>query len=343
MLYVIVDLRYWCSVVASAGLVFSSCFVSHVAAQQLPGPRVMVEPRTSAPRAQETDANIRVDSNLVLIPVTVTDRRSRFVTGLEREYFKVFENDQEQTISHFALEDAPISVGIVFDRSDSMGHKLKSAREAVGHFLKSAGPGDEFSLITFSTRPDRSLEFTDQIDRVNKRLLATEASGNTALIDAIYLALTQMKTARNTRKAILIVSDGGDNASRYSIGEIKRIVRESDVQIFAIAISGLGVFVPSLLEESLGTGLLSEVSAETGGQMFEAQSLKDLPKIAYKIGAALRTQYVLGYVPKDAARDGKFHRVKVQLAQSAPKQKLRLSWRHGYYAPAEYGDRNPKN
>jgi VWFA-related protein len=154
------------------------------------------------------------------------------------------------------------------------------------------------------------------------------------LIDAIQLALVHMRGARNTRKAILVVSDGADNASRYSMGEIRKIVRESDVQIFAIAIAALGISMPSLFD-AFGVGLLSDMSSETGGQTFEALSLKDLPRIASKIGVALRTQYVLGYVPEKAPKDGKFHRVKVQLAQSVPKKKLRLSWRVGYYAPSE--------
>jgi VWFA-related protein len=321
--------------VAFVSLTLTCCFITNVAAQILSGSRVTIEPRANAAKIAGAGANIRVDSNLVLIPVTVTDRKSRFVTGLNRDYFKVFEDEREQTISHFAIEDAPISVTIVFDCSSSMKHKMRSAREAVGQFLRAAMPGDEFSLITFSSRPHMSLPFTDDTGQIKDWLSASEPSGNTALIDAIHLALTHLKRARNTRKSILIVSDGADNASRYSIGELKRDVRESDAQIFAIAILGTGVYMPSFLEESLRAELLREISDETGGQTFRAESLKEFAEIASRIGVALRTQYVLGYMPTDSLKDGKFHSVKVQLAESVPKSKLRLSWRRGYYAPLE--------
>jgi Ca-activated chloride channel family protein len=303
-----------------------------------PDPRVSIEPRLRTPKNAEPDlsdrrSNIRVDSTLVLIPVSVTDPMNRFVTGLEREHFRVFEDKVEQEIKQFSSEDAPLSVGIVFDTSGSMGSKLLKSRQAVAQFFKTANPEDEFFLVQFNDRPTLAVPFTRNIEEIQSTLTFTQSKGRTALLDGVYLAMNQMKKAHNPRKALIIISDGGDNSSRYTESEIKNAVREADVQIYAI-----GIFEPMgsrgrTAEEMSGPGLLSEIAEQTGGRHFPVDNLNELPDIAAKIGIELRNQYVLGYSPKNLERDGKYRRVSVKLAQPRGLPPLKAFFRLGYYAP----------
>lgn len=303
-----------------------------------PPPRVEIVPRPAPPAPDSIDTlrtNIRVDSTLVLIPVTVTDPMNRFVTGLEKEHFKVQEDNVEQIISHFASEDAPLSVGIVFDTSRSMGNKLTKSRQAVVQFCKTANPADEFFLVQFSNQPELSVGFTTDVEDLQSRITFAESKGSTALLDAVYLALHEMKKARNPRKAILVISDGGDNNSRYSEGEIKNLVREADTQIYGIGIYeeyGMRGRTP---EELGGPGLLSDLADQTGGRAYSVGNLNDLPDIAAKVGIELRNQYVLGYSSTNLGRDGKYRRVKIKLVQPRGLPPLRAFWRLGYYAPAQ--------
>lgn len=302
-------------------------------------PRVSIEPRlrtpAKAPEAAEAErrSNIRIDSTLVLIPVSVTDPMNRFVTGLEREHFRLFEDKIEQDIKQFSSEDAPLSVGIVFDTSGSMGSKLQKSRQAVAQFFKTANPEDEFFLVQFNDRPTLVVPFTRSTEDVQNQLTFTQSKGRTALLDGIYLAMNQMKKARNPRKALVVISDGGDNSSRYTESEIKNAVREADVQIYAI-----GIFEPSgsrgrTAEEMSGPGLLSEVAEQTGGRHFPVDNLNELPDIAAKIGIELRNQYVIGYSPKNVERDGKYRKVNVKLVQPRGLPPLKAFFRLGYYAP----------
>jgi len=294
------------------------------------------------PRAKRGEAvpelprsDIRVQSTLVLIPVTVTDPLNRFVTGLDRENFRVLEDKIEQKVTHFASEDAPLSVGLVFDTSGSMGSKLDKSRQAVAQFFKTANPEDEFFLIQFNDRPELVVDFTTHLEEIQNRLTFTQSKGRTALLDAVYMALHKMKKAKNARKALLIISDGGDNSSRYTESEIKNLVREADVQIYAI-----GIFEPissrgRTPEELTGPGLLGEIAEQTGGRHFPVENLNELPDVAAKIGIELRNQYLLGYTPTNPQRDGKYRRVQVKLVQPRGLPPLRAFWRLGYYAPAQ--------
>jgi VWFA-related protein len=280
-------------------------------------------------------ANIRVDTTMVLIPVAVTDPMSRFVTGLDKENFKVFEDKIEQVVTQFSSEDAPLSVGIVFDTSGSMGAKLQRSRQAVTQFMKTANPQDEFFLIEFNDRPEMVQTFTSETEEIQNRLTFTQAKGRTALLDGVYLAMNQMKKAHNPRKAILIISDGGDNSSRYTETEVKNAVREADVQIYAI-----GIFEPiasrgRTVEEMGGPGLLAEMAEQTGGRHFAVDNLAELPDVAAKIGIELRNQYLLGYSPKNATRDGKYRRVQVKLVKTTGLPQLHAMFRTGYYAPTQ--------
>jgi Ca-activated chloride channel family protein len=300
-------------------------------------PKVSVDPRAkpTPPAAKGPRTDIRVDTTVVLINVTVTDPLNRFVTGLEKENFRLFEDKTEQKIIHFASEDAPLSIGLVFDTSGSMGNKLAKSRQAVAQFFKTANPEDEFFLVQFNDRPELIQDFTTNLEDIQNRLTFTQAKGRTALLDAVYMALHKMKKARNPRKALLIISDGGDNSSRYTESEIKNLVREADVEIYAI-----GIFEPMssrgrTAEEMNGPGLLSELAEQTGGRHFAVENLNELPDVAAKIGIELRNQYILGYTPANRERDGKYRKVKVTLVQPKGLPPLRAISRQGYYAPTQ--------
>jgi VWFA-related protein len=286
-----------------------------------------VEPR---PRS-----DIRVDSTLVLIPVTVTDPLNRFVTGLEKENFKLTEDKQPQEITQFSSEDAPLSVGVVFDCSGSMGHKLDKSRLAVAQFFKLANPEDEFFLVQFNDSANLVQPFTRNLEEIQNKLAFTQSKGRTALLDAVYLAVHEMKKAKNPRKALLLISDGGDNSSRYSEAEIKTLVKEADVQIYAIGIYESAGARSRTPEETTGPALLTEIAEQTGGRQYQVDDLNELPDVAAKIGVELRNQYILGYSPKNLSRDGKYRRVQVRLVQPHGMPLLRPFWKQGYYAPAQ--------
>jgi Ca-activated chloride channel homolog len=300
-------------------------------------PKVSIEPRTRPSKEVREDEgkepSIRVETTLVLINVTVTDPMNRFVTGLEKEHFTLLEDKVPQTIAQFSSEDAPLSVGLVFDASGSMGSKLTKSRQAASELFKTANPEDEFFLIHFNDRPELVVGFTTNTEDIQNRLTFTQAKGRTALLDGVYMAMNQMKKARNPRKAIIILSDGGDNSSRYTESEIKNLVREADVQVFAI-----GIFEPMAgrsrtAEELAGPGLLTDMAEATGGRHFPVENLNELPDVAAKIGMELRNQYVLGYTPMNQVKDGKYRRVQVKVKQLKTMPPLKAFYRLGYYAP----------
>ena len=334
-------LRLCCRAIA-ASLLLASAFPQASSAADKPPARddskVEIVPRAKRGEAVSPDAprgNIRVDSTLVLIPVTVTDPLNRFVTGLDRENFRIFEDKSEQKVTHFASEDAPLSVGVVFDTSGSMGPKLAKSRLAVSEFLKTANPDDEFFMVQFNDRPEMVVDFTTHLEEIQNRLTFTQSKGRTALLDAVYLALHNMKKGKNPRKALLIISDGGDNSSRYTESEIKSLVREADVQIYAIGIFEQMASRGRTPEELAGPGLLTEIAEQTGGRQFSVENLNELPDVAAKIGIELRNQYIIGYTPSNAERDGKYRRVQVKLVQPRGLPPLRAFWRLGYYAPTK--------
>jgi Ca-activated chloride channel homolog len=282
-----------------------------------------------------TGFNLRVDTTLVQIPVAVTDSLNRFVLGLQKADFHLFEDSVEQTVAHFSGEDAPLSVGLVFDESGSMDYKLRTSQAAVVQFLKTLNADDEAFLVEFSDTAKLSVEFTAKTAEIQDALKNAKPGGLTAMLDGINLALHEMKKAKNSRKAIVIVSDGGDNHSQYTASQIESLVREADVQIYA-----MGVFEPSLpiglsVEEVSGPKLLSEISTQTGGRAFSAALTSDLPSVAARIAVELRNQYVLGYYPKNQIRDGKYRHVEVKLAQPKGVSALKAHWRLGYYAPSQ--------
>ncbi|MGA2572363.1 MAG: VWA domain-containing protein [Terracidiphilus sp.] len=275
---------------------------------------------------------IRVKVDMVLVPVTVTDPLNRLVTGLEKEDFQVFENNGEQKVASFASEDAPVSIGIIFDLSGSMTSKLIRARESILQFVKTANPQDEFFVIGFNDRPELIEDFTSSVEEIQARLAIVHAGKRTALLDAIYYGLAKMKDSHHERKALLVVSDGGDNRSRYTEGEVRAEVREADVEIYAI-----GIFDPEAAtpEERTGPQLLDDISSATGGRLFRVDDIDEMSDIAEKISTELRNQYVIGYRPRDLTRDGKWRKVKVKVNPPPGLPPLTVYARTGYYAPVQ--------
>jgi Ca-activated chloride channel family protein len=270
--------------------------------------------------------------DLVLVPVTITDPMNRLVTGLDQPDFQIYENNSQQKITSFASEDAPVSIGIIFDLSGSMSSKLIRARESILQFIKTANPQDEFFVIGFNDRPELIEDFTNSVEDIQARLATVHSGHRTALLDAIYYGVDKMKEARHERKALLVVSDGGDNRSRYTPGEVRAQVRESDTEIYSIGIFDLYAATP---EERQGPELLDDLSTETGGRLFRVDDLAEMGDIAEKISTELRNQYVIGYRPKDLTRDGKWRKVKVKVNPPAGLPPLTVHARTGYYAPLQ--------
>jgi Ca-activated chloride channel homolog len=313
-----------------AGIAFlaASCFlVSPTFGQQAPaGPAG----DASGEKIQK-GKSLKTETDMTLVNVTVTDPYGRLVTGLEQNNFRVFEDGLEQEVVRFSSEDVPISIGVIFDMSGSMSDKIDKSRLAAVQFFRTANPQDEFFLINFNDRAQLVSPFTDSVEELQNRLMFTSAHGMTALLDGIYLGLSQMKGAHNAKKSLLIISDGGDNHSRYSETDIRKFVQEADVQIYAIGLyEPDGGYSP---EEIAGPGLLNDLTQMTGGRTFAVHSLSDLPDIATKISMELRNQYVLGYRPANHARDGKWRKIKVKLRPPKGLPPLNVYARTGYFAP----------
>ncbi len=278
---------------------------------------------------------IMVNVDMVVVGITVTDPYDRIVTGLEKDNFEIFDEKVPQQILTFSTEDSPISVGMIFDSSGSMADKIEKSKEAALQFFKTSNPEDEFMLINFNERPDLISAFTSKFEKLQDRLLFVKSGGKTALLDAIYLGLNQMKKAHSSRKALLVITDGGDNHSRYTENEIKRAVKESDVQIYSVAVLEPLASRNRTPEEAAGPGLLSDLSEVSGGRMFSVEDPSELPDIAEKISVELRNEYVIGYKPSNMVRDGRWRRIRVKLDPPRGLLPLQVYARTGYYAPTQ--------
>jgi Ca-activated chloride channel homolog len=302
------------------------------AVAQITGPEPPI--RSSREPAQNSSKPIQMDVSLVLVNMTVTDPNDRVVTGLEKQNFRIFEDGREQEIATFSSEDVPISIGVIFDMSGSMSDKIGRARQGAVQFLKTANPRDEFFMVSFNDRAELTSRFTSSVDELQNHMMLTAAKGQTALLDAIYLGLSQMRSASNGKRALLVISDGGDNHSRYNERDIRNFMKEADCQLYV-----MGVFDPNDMgrtdEERYGPTLLSELAEMTGGRVFPVSNLNDLPDIASKIGVELRNQYVLGYKPSEARSNGAWRKIKVKLVPPKGLPPLTVYAKTGYRAPTD--------
>ena len=285
-----------------------------VPAESLPAPISHTEP-------------LHVNVDVVLVPVTVSDSRNRPVTTLTKQDFSLFEEDKRQEIRYFSAEEAPLSVAILFDVSKSMSDKIDTERAALVDFFNNANPDDEYFAITFSDRPRLLANSTRSIDELQGKLMKIEPGGPTAMLDAIYLAESKLRSARYKRRAIVIFSDGGDNASRYTLREIKNLVQESDVEVYAIGL--FDTFFVGALEEKLGRMWLREITDATGGRTLTVDNRAKVPQAAATISREMRNQYILGYRP-DADGVGRWRKIRVSAIRAGTEQRLYAHYKKGY-------------
>ena len=284
-------------------------------------------------RQLRPSGSVHVDVDLALVNVSVTDAHDRPVTLLERDSFRVFEDNIEQEVVNFSSEDVPVSIGVIFDVSGSMANKFNYAKDAAAQFFKAANPDDEGFLIGFSAHADLLSPFTNNVEELQNRLLTVSPSGSTALLDGLYWGITEMTNARNAKRALLIISDGEDNHSRYSADEIKQLVREADVQLYAIGILESAYHRRTLTERN-GPLLLAELTELTGGRTFTVRNPHDLSETAAKIATELHSQYILGYRPSNKTRDARWRKIAVKVHSLDGRQHVSVHARKGYYAHA---------
>jgi Ca-activated chloride channel family protein len=276
-----------------------------------------------------TGADLRVDVNMVLVPVTVTDRRGKVLSGLDGSQFRVYEEGVPQRIATFSIEELPVSVGVVLDISGSMKQKLSTARSLVRTLFGITNSSDEAMVLTFADRPGVQTNLTPDMDRLQNILEGAKPGGCTSLIDSVYTTLERMKPARNTRKVVVIVSDGQDNHSRHTARELISRAIESEAQIYSVAVrepAGTRKAI-ELTEENRGAAFLSDLAQASGGVYFQVDNDASIPTVAEKIGLALHHQYLIGYYPSDPLRAG-LRRIQIKL--DLPD--VRLYSRTGYYA-----------
>jgi Ca-activated chloride channel family protein len=281
---------------------------------------------------------LSVDVNVVLANATVTDSQGRYVAKLDRERFRLWEDRVEQNIEYFASEDIPETVGILFDVSASMQNKLNVAQEAAMKFLRMGNREDEFFLIEFSDRAELSRDFTGNFARVEGQLIAAYPHGNTALYDAVYLGLQKIRAGHNPRKALLLITDGEDNWSSYTVSEVKEFLKESDAQLYTIGIETWDA--PHHMRSEgrdprVGRRVLKEFSDLSGGRAFFTTSVSDLEDICTQIATELKSQYVLGYVSTNTNKDGKWRKISVKVEPLKNSSHLYIRAKRGYNAPRQ--------
>jgi Ca-activated chloride channel family protein len=309
----------------------AQAFVS--AQEQKPGAPKLQQTPTPAPQQQGREAQDTeiVNTDLITLNVTVTDSYGRYVAGLDQKAFKVFEDKEEQEIEFFSDDDAPVSVGVIFDVSGSMsGDKIRKAREALSRFIQTSHDSDEYFLIAFNSRAQLLLDKTRDGDAVLNKLTFVETKSNTALYDACYLGVEKVTRGTHPKRALLLISDGQDNDSRYTFSEVRRLLKESDVVLYSIGI--LGGNDPA---SSLGLGgqaSLDELSAVSGGKAFFPNTAAEMDELFERIALELRHQYSIGYRPKNFKNDGKWHKLKVKVTPPRGLPRLFVRSREGYYA-----------
>ncbi len=294
----------------------------------VPTPTPVIEPEQTP---DDPGAPVRIKTDLVTLTLTVTDQYGRYVTGLNKNAFTIKDNNQEQEITYFSDKDAPISVGVLFDVSGSMSRdKIRKARKALERFINTSHPSDEYFLIAFNSRAQLLLDRTRDGDALLRKLTLVEPKNNTALYDAVYLGVERVTRGAHNKRALLVISDGQDNASRYNFGEVRRLLKESDVVTYSVGILDRSDATSSFGLQ--GQSFLDELSSVTGGKSFYPQSDIEMDEIFERIALELRHQYSIGYTPKDFQPDGKWRKVKTKVNPPRGFPRLTVRGREGYYA-----------
>jgi|SRR5215472_2479866 len=294
-------------------------------AKNTPGPELI--PSDAAPGLLSRSQSLRVTVNLVLVPVAVDDALNHPVMTLKKQDFSLYEDEKPREIRYFSSEAEPVSIAVLVDVSKSMTDKIDSERAAIRQFFENADPRDEYFAIAFSSRPTLLAASTQSIDELQTKLTTIEPGESTAMLDAVYLAESVLRSAQYKRKAILIISDGGDNASRYTLREIKHLVEESDAQIYAIGL--FETFFFNTLEERMGKRWLSAITDRTGGHTVTVDNQAKLPEAAAEISREIRNEYVLGYRPARAIPN-RWRRIRLQITARFGDQPFRAYYKKGY-------------
>jgi Ca-activated chloride channel family protein len=307
-------------------------FLACTIALTLCGQQVNIEPRIKPAPKSDPDKSpaphLKVDTSLVLVPMTVTDKLGRPVLGMEKENFRVFDNQVEQSIAQLSMEDDPVAVGFIFDISGSIGGNMNQYRIAAREFFKVADDQDEFFLVEFKSFPTLAVPLTKNAGDIDYQIMMTKSNGLTALFDGVYMAANEIKKSKLVKKALILISDGGENNSRYRQAELESALRETDALLYAI-----GPAPGSSYGDNNG-GLLKHLAELTGGRLIQFDG-KDIADLTQKIIIDLRNRYLLAYSPTDKSRDGKYHAISVQLVPPKGMGKLSAHWRTGYLAPTQ--------
>lgn len=277
---------------------------------------------------------LRVHVNVVLVPVVVADAMNHPIMGLEKQNFVLSDNDEQQEIQYFSAEDSPISVGLLVDVSKSMTDKVDAEREAVSEFFKNANQEDDYFVVAFSSQPEMLTDVTQSIGTIEAKLGTVVPNGSTAMLDAISTAMTRLRSAKHKRRALLIISDGGDNSSHHKYREIKSLVRDSDVEVYAIGLFDTAFF--KTYEEFMGKKWLSEITDATGGRTVTVDNVSKMGEAAAAISTEMRSQYVLGYRPSNVLTDGKRRQIKVRVINPSTRDaQMQAYYKRGYVIPKE--------
>ena len=284
-------------------------------------PKVSIVPRQTDTRNARLAATLRLDVRMVLVAVSASDAQDHPVHTLTRDRFKILEDGVEQKINSFSFDEGPVSMGLLFDSSGSMKNRIDTSIESLRLLFRTTTQGDEFFLVEFSDKAQLLSPFTPDPAEIDRQLGTIRSKGWTALLDALAVGSNQMRSARNRRRVLLVLSDGNDNNSRFSEAEVRNMVIEGNLQLYGIGL----LHRPKLLQN---------LAEQTGGRVLLAQNTKELPEVVERLSREIRSQYVLGY-SSDRPSDGKYHKLTVQLVPEAGAPPVRLAWRRGYYAPGE--------
>jgi len=288
-------------------------------------------PVSQKPSNDLSQGPVITNTDLITVTVTVTDTYGRYVSGLGKGAFTILDEKKPQEITYFSDDDSPVSVGVIFDVSGSMGgDKIKRARDALSKFIQTSHNMDEYFLIAFNSRAQLLLDKTRDGNQVLDKLTFVQTRNNTALYDACYLGVEKVQRGAHPKRALLLISDGQDNNSRYTFGELRRLLKESDVTLY-----GIGILSGSDAGSSMGMegqGILDELASVSGGKAFFPRSNAEMDDIFEQIALELRHQYSIGYKPVNFTNDGRWHKIKVRVTPPRGLPRLFVRSKEGYYA-----------
>jgi len=297
-----------------------------------------LQAQQNPPQGPTKNQTLKIDVDLTLVNATVMETaRGRVVTDLKPEHFEIWEDKVQQSIEYFSEEDMPLSLGVIFDISGSMKEKLSIARDSAVSFLQTGNPDDEYFLVEFANRPTVTQDFTTDISRLRNHLMFVPADGRTALYDAVYLGLQKLQEGTHPKRALLLITDGEDNRSRYTYADVRDFIKEQDVELFAIGI--VSDYNSGLASGRTGRAIIEELTELTGGRAFFPDSIYELPDICTKIAVELKNQYLIGYRSTNGIKDGKWRRISLKVHPPEGMPDMIVRGKSGYYAPTGNGQR----